>query len=222
MSSLEELVARRHSVRGFVNSKPVPREVVQGALELAQRSPSNCNAQPWRIYLVDGERCDRLRRALLQAARAPDPAEPVVSATPDFQGIYRQRQVQCAVELYQQMGVARDDRPGRKAAFLRNFELFDAPHVALVCMPKEFGKQVALDVGCWLMTFLLALEERGVQSCAQAALRCFPKVLQQEVGVAPELEVLCGVSFGYEAPDVPANRTRQGRAPISENVTWVE
>ena len=46
-------------------------------------------------------------------------------------------------------------------ATLRNFEFFDAPHVAIVCMQKKFGVRVALDVGAYVQTLLLA--------CARAA-----------------------------------------------------
>ena len=38
---------------------------------------------------------------------------------PNFEGIYRKRQVDCAVELYNNMGIARDDRMGRMKATLR-------------------------------------------------------------------------------------------------------
>lgn len=218
MASFREIVHRRRSVRGFLPDRAVPKAVIERALALAQQSPSNCNAQPWEIFLVGGNRCQRLRRALLEAANRDQPQ----AATPDFHGVHRARQIACAVELYQSMEIARDDRVGRQAAFLRNFELFDAPHIALVCMPREFGKQVALDVGCWLMTFLLALEAEGVQSCAQAALRSFPEVVASELSLPPELELMCGVAFGYERPSVPANRARQTRASLTESVVWLD
>jgi hypothetical protein len=142
-----------------------------------------------------------------------------VNVTPHFVGVHRERQIACAVELYSHIGVARGDRDGRTRAFERNFALFDAPHVAILTMHASFGVQVALDVGCWLMSFLLALQASGVQSCAQASLTAYPDVLRHELDIPSELQILCAVSFGYEDEGAAANQTRQPRAPLAENVT---
>jgi nitroreductase len=216
MADFDEVVRARRSVRGF-STRPVPETIVRQALELAQHSPSNCNAQPWRVFVASGERRDRLRQRLLHAFDSGQAVDEV--ATPRFREEYRKRQIACAVELYGKMGVARDDRPARVAAERRNFELFDAPAVAIVCLRAEFGVGVALDVGCWLQTFLLALQARGVQSCAQASLRAYGTLVQDELGIDPSLRVLCGVSFGYEDESVAANAVRMGRSPADECVT---
>ena len=103
---------------------------------------------------------------------------------------------------------------------LRNFELFDAPHVAFVCMAKSFGIGVALDVGMYVQTLMLTMQSRGISSCAQAALRAFPEVAAAHLGIPDDEQILCGLSFGYEDPNVPANQTRQPRDPIENNVTY--
>jgi len=139
----------------------------------------------------------------------------------DFPGDYRPLQVACAVELYGKMGIGRDDREGRMRAHVRNFELFDAPHVAFVCMEKHFGMGVALDVGMYVQTLMLALWARGIASCPQAALRAYPGILREELGIPESLHILCGLSFGYEDPSVPANATRQPRNPLEVNVRFV-
>lgn len=216
MADFDRVVRERRSVRGF-SARPVPEQIVAEALELAQRSPSNCNAQPWRVFVATGAHRDRLRARLLAAFDADHPRDEV--PTPRFADEYRERQVACAVELYGKMGVARDDRPARRAVERRNFELFDAPCVAIVCMRQGFGVGVALDVGCWLQTFLLALESRGVNSCPQASLRAYGSLIADELGIDASLAVLCGVSFGYEAEGVSANAARMERAPLAECVT---
>jgi nitroreductase len=216
MSDFEAVVRARRSTRGFT-SRPVPESVVRAALELAQQSPSNCNAQPWRVVIATGERCRRLRARLLAAFDGNRPVDEVT--TPRFEAEYRTRQVACAVELYGKMGVARGDRAARTRAERRNFELFDAPAVAIVCMKREFGVGVALDVGCWLQSFLLALTAFDVQSCPQASLRAYGTLVGEELGIDPSLQVLCGVSFGYGDESVAANAARMGRSPVDECVT---
>ncbi|HEX2882659.1 MAG TPA: nitroreductase [Polyangiaceae bacterium] len=216
---LSTVVQQRRSVRGFLRDKPVPAELLREALELAQQAPSNCNVQPWRVFVASGVRRDQLSQELLNAAQQRGDFGRVTEA---FAGEYRFLQVQCAVELYSKLGVARDDMAGRKAAFLRNFAFFDAPHVAFICMDKSFGIGVALDVGVYLQTLLLALWERGVASCAQAALKRYDDVTRGVLGIADELQILCGVSLGYEDTAHPANACRQLRQPISKNVTLIE
>lgn len=136
----------------------------------------------------------------------------------EFFGGYRRKQIACAVELYGHMGVARDDPVGRFDANLRNFEFFDAPHVAYVCMSKRFGIGVALDVGMYVQTLMLAMWSRGVGSCAQASLRSYPALVAKHLDVPSDEQILCGVSFGYEDRAVPANATRQPRDAVDSNV----
>ena len=221
MFDLDQTIRERRSVRGYFADRPVPRSVLEEALELAQRAPSNCNVQPWRVFVATGPARDRLRVALCEAVSAgqmPDAED----ALDSFEGPYRRLQVDCAVTMYREMGIARDDYEGRMRATLRNFELFDAPHVAIVCMHKNFGVRVALDVGAYVQTLLLALWSRGVASCAQASLSSYPTIVRRELSIPDDLRVLCGISFGYEDPAISANNTRQARAPVTENVTFLD
>jgi nitroreductase len=211
----DAVVKQRRSVRGFFRERSVPKEVLQAALELAQRSPSNCNAQPWRVFIASGKRRDLLSKELVTAARERSSSSPLVD---NFTGIYRKRQIECAVEMYGHMGIERHDLEGRLNATLRNYQFFDAPHVAIICMDASFGISVALNVGIYVQTLMLALESRGVASCAQAALARFPDVTRRVLEIPEELLPLCGISLGYEDPSVPANRTRQARQTVEENV----
>ena len=216
MYDLDQSIRERRSVRGFL-PKPVPRDVLEQVLGLAQHAPSNCNVQPWRVYIASGDALEELRTALIQAVTSN--ASPVmVTPIDEFVGGYRDRQVACAVELYSKMGIERDDRLGRLKASLRNFEFFDAPHVAYICMAKSFGIGVALDVGMYVQTLMLAMQSRGISSCAQAALRSFPELVGEQLGIPDDEQILCGLSFGYEDTSVPANQTRQPRDPIASNV----
>lgn len=219
MYDLDQTIVERRSVRGFL-PKPVPRDVLEEVLGLAQHAPSNCNVQPWRVYVASGETTRRLREALVDAVRSGE-ASAMTAPVDSFFGTYRDKQVACAVELYGKMGIARGDRAGREKAMLRNFEFFDAPHVAYVCMSKSFGIGVALDVGMYVQTLMLAMQSRGIGSCAQAALRAYPEIIAEHLGIPDDEQILCGLSFGYEDESVPANQTRQPRDPISSNVFFV-
>lgn len=219
MAAFDEVVQSRCSVRAFDATRVVPREVLLEVLKLAQQAPSNCNAQPWHVYVVAGARCVALRDKLIACVRS---GQPPASTTPPFDGDCRKRQVACAVELYRAMGVARNDVAGRHAATLRNFEFFDAPHVALLYMDRKFGVEVAVDIGAYLQTLLLAFQNHGIGTCAQASLRAYAAEIGAEVGVPEHLQLLCGVSFGYAVAGAAVNGVRQARSSIDECVHFIE
>jgi nitroreductase len=220
VDTLEQVVRARRSVRGFL-PRSVPPETLRQVFEQAQNAPSNCNVQPWRSYVASGDACKRVRAALLARfdAKVP-PAYDFVAGPNVFEGEYREHQVQCAVALYSEMGIGRGDGAGRLRAARRNFELFDAPHVMFVGMHKSFGATVAIDVGIYLQTLMLALTAHGIACCPQGALRSYPDVARELLEVPDDIGILCGISFGYEDTSVPANRTRVGRASLDSNVSF--
>lgn len=219
MTDLHDLVRSRHSVRAF-RPDPVPEETIRRAFEVAQLSPSNCNVQPWRVWLASGPARDRLSKALVTSIERGEDAN-TEDRIDDFQGEYRDKQVACAVEMYGHMGVARGDKVARTKAFMRNYELFDAPHVAIVGMESSFGTGVVIDIGIWLGTLLFAFEELGIGTCPMASLRSHPVVVRRELGIPDSIRILCGITFGYEDPDAPVNRTRQPRESIDTNVRFL-
>ena len=53
--NVSEAVRSRYSVRAF-RDDPVRRDVVERLLEKAKWAPSGGNLQPWRVYVLGGER----------------------------------------------------------------------------------------------------------------------------------------------------------------------
>jgi len=218
MDVYEALSARR-SVRGF-RSDPVPPEVLRRIFEAAQRSPSWCNIQPWRVWVTSGESTARLTAALTAAASASMPS-PDFPWPGEYPAPYDVRRKECGVALYGAMGVARDDRAGRQAAWMRNYVAFDAPHVAIVAVDRRFGIYAALDIGCWLESVLLTATAEGVATCPQAALASYPAPLREQLAIPDELGILFGIALGYEDPAVPANACVTDRQPLEDNVRFV-
>ncbi len=218
-TSLLETIAARRSVRGFLG-REVPRETLERIFAIAQQAPSNCNVQPWKVYVASGELKDRLRKQMRDNMVQGVEPNPDYEYRGDFTGEYRARQVECAVALYSRMGVGRHDREGRMRAALRNFEFFDAPHIAFIGMDPAFGTTVAVDVGMYAQTLMLTMVAFGIHSCAMGSMRNFPDLVRDAFAIEDGTKILFGISFGYEDPAVPANATRTTRAPISENVVF--
>ena len=123
-----------------------------------------------------------------------------------YDGVYRQRQVDVAVLLYQALGIARDDKEGRKRAFLRNLEFFGAPHVVFIFMPDWCDIREACDVGMYAQNLMLSMRAHGLASCPQTILG--------------SMKLLFGISFGYENPQLAENRIVPERAALEDQVQF--
>jgi hypothetical protein len=141
MLQLDEAIRERRSTRMFL-PRPVPRELVNEALALAQCAPSNSNIQPWHMVFASGAPRDRLVAALLDEARRRPPNIP-----PLPEGFQHYRS-ELGVQVYGAMGIAREDKEARRVAVLRNWEFFRAPLAGIVCMHRDLGRRTPSAWGC--------------------------------------------------------------------------
>lgn len=216
---LEQLLRARHSCRGFL-PEAVPRAMQLRILELAQRSASWCNAQPWQVHVTEGVATDRLRENLLAPVSETEPG-------PDFEwprayrGVYRQRRFDCAMQLYDSLGIARGDRAASTQQGRENFRFFGAPHVAMITSDASLGVYGAVDCGAFVSSFLLAAASLGIASIPQAALAARPQRVRDFFGLDESRLVVCGISFGYEDAMHSANGFRTLRAELGDVVNFV-
>ena len=59
-----ETIKKRKSIRAYT-PEPVSKETVQQLLEAAMMAPSGSNTQPWKFYVVGGEKKTELDEILL-------------------------------------------------------------------------------------------------------------------------------------------------------------
>jgi nitroreductase len=125
------------------------------------------------------------------------------------------------VQLYQALGIGRENREGAERQRLENFRFFDAPHVALITTEEELGVYGAVDCGLYVANFMLAAKNFGVDSIAQAALASYPDVIRSRYRLPANRKLVCGISFGYADAGHPIHRYRTERAPVAEVATWI-
>ena len=219
LEDFERLLQQRYSCRGFL-AKPVERATIERILEVAQRTASWCNAQPWRAHIASGAATGRLRAALTAYVRAHK-SEPDFAFPREYRGVYLARRRECGFQLYDAVGVARGDREASSRQAMENYRLFGAPHVLIVTTDEALGVYGVLDCGAWVNNFMLAAGAAGIASIAQAALATHPRPLREFFGIGEDRRIVCGISFGYEDPQHPANKFRTRRAETAEVVNWV-
>jgi nitroreductase len=214
MYDLEQAINDRHSTRMFLPDKPVPRELVDQALQLAIRAPSNSNVQPWHLRLVSGAARDRLVAALLAEAISKPPV------VPELPELFAHMRRDLGAKVYGSMGITRDDTEGRRIAVLRNWEFFRAPLAGIVCMHRDLHYVDSVGVGMFLQTFLLALTARGLGTCVQVSIAGYPEIVREQLNIPQEYAILSGLAIGYPDPTFPANSLRTERNPIDHNVVF--
>ena len=219
IDTLTEILRARHSCRGF-RPDPVPDETITRIVATARHVPSWCNAQPWQLSITRGEGTDRLRAALLDAAQGGVPPKPDLDWPASYSGDYAERRRTCGFQLYDAVGIDKADRQGRAAQMLRNYQLFDAPHVAILTSPAELGAYGAMDCGGFVTAFTLAATALGVATIPQAAIAAYAPLLREHLGLGPDRLVLCAISFGFSDPDHPANGFRTDRAAPADIIAW--
>ncbi len=218
--SVSDVLAKRFSVRAFTPT-PVPQAVLEEIFNLARQAPSNCNVQPCRAYVVSGAKKDRLQDELMRAVLSGEPANPDFDWDVRFRGAHRERQFGSAYALYGAMGIERTDRERRQIAMRRNWSFFDAPHAAFFTMAKYLRLTGAVDLGIYAQTLALLMAERGISSCMQGALGMFPDPARKMFGLAEDVGILFGMSFGYADEDAPANKTRTDRVCLDATVEFL-
>jgi nitroreductase len=215
---LGRLLAERFTCRQF-RPDPVPRQVVERLLHLAQRTPSWCNNQPWHLHITEGAATERLRAGLLAHIQG-HPAAPDFPFPVRYAGVLQQRRRECGRQLYGSLGIAQGDHERRLHQLLRNFELFDAPHVAIVTTEADLGVYGAVDCGLYINTFLLAAQSLGLAAAPQAALASGADFLRDHLDIPEGRRVVAGISFGLPDLDHPVNSFRTSRAHPASAVTW--
>ena len=116
--------------------------------------------QPWQTYVASGSLRDRLRAQMMERVQSKvPPSQDHKEPKRNIGQVYKDRRRECAAVLYRAMDIEWDDKPARASASFRNFELFDAPHVAFLCMDEGFGLGSAWDVGMYAQTLMLMQHE---------------------------------------------------------------
>lgn len=213
---LDETIVARRSTRLFLRDKPVPRELVDEALDLAVHAPSNSNVQPWQLVFASGPARDRLVEALLADARSGPPR------VPQLPPAFAHLRTELGAAVYGSMGIARHDAEARRIAVLRNWEFFRAPLAGVVCMHRDLDHVDTLGVGMFLQTLLLALTARGLATCVQVSIAGYPETVREQLGIAEEMRVLCGLAIGYPDPEFPGNALRVPRDPVAAKARFLD
>lgn len=220
--NVSEAVAGRFSARAFLD-RPVPEEQVRRILDRARRAPSGGNLQPWHVYVVSGNRLQKLmakirRRALLHP-RGEKPEYDVYP--PSLHEPYRSRRYQCGEDLYASIGIPREDKKARFKQFAKNLEAFGAPVVLFFSIDRRMGNNQWAHLGMFMQTVMLLAVEEGLHTCPQESWSAFHGAVAKFIGLPDEQMFYCGMALGHADLDHPINQWRTDRAPLEDVAKFI-
>ena len=120
------------------------------------------------------------------------------------------------------MGIAKEDKARRYDAWLRNYALFDAPHLAVVACDRRLGPYAYVDVGVWLGYVLTAAAAMGIATCPMASIAAYPAPLRAALPIAETDIILFGLVLGHADESAAPNKCRTTREPTAANITVVD
>lgn len=217
--ALTDTLQARFSCRAFT-SDPVPDDTITQIIDAARHVPSWCNAQPWQVTITKGAATDAFRTLMTETASTGAPPQPDLEWPNKYEGAYAERRRTCGFQLYDAVGITKEDRAGRAQQMLRNYALFDAPHVAIIHSPANLGPYGAMDTGGFVTAFTLAATALGVATIPQAAIAAYAPQVKEHFNIPEDRLILCAISFGYADTDAPANGFRTDRATAADIIDW--
>lgn len=217
-----EVVLGRRSIRGYLD-KPVPRALIAEILRLAMRSPSSMNTQPYHFHVITGEPLDRIRKGNTERILAGVPDSREFRRGEAFAGVHRDRQVACAIQLFEAMGIGRDDKEKRQDWVLRGFRQFDAPVCVIITYDRELdgSDDTPFDCGAVTTALVNAAWSKGLGCVINSQGIMQSPVVREHAGIPEDQVIMKAVAMGWPDPDFPANPVKITRRSVDEAARFV-
>jgi nitroreductase len=218
----DEVITGRRSIRAF-KQEQVSRSVIEEVIALATRAPSSMNTQPWHLHVLTGEPLDRIRAENTERMLGGVPPSKESRGIGTYEGPHRDRQVEIAVQLFQAMGIARDDKEKRQDWILRGFRQFDAPVSIVVTYDRALreGDIAQFDCGALVNGLVNAAWSRGLGCVVNSQGIMHSPVVRRHARIPEDQVIMICVAMGYPDETFPANAVVSRRRPVSDVASFV-
>lgn len=174
--AVRAIIETRRSIREY-SDEPVPREVIQELIEIANWAPSPENSQNWRIFAVRSpEALDRIKQLLAEAFDS---------------------------KVQKLLGRAFESKPKLVTRTRGFFSTLGGAKAMLFVFATPSGHGLRIDMqstAAWTQNFLLAAHARGLATCWFAGVLYCEDAIRDLLGVKdPDWVLATGVTLGYPA-----------------------
>ena len=221
---IDRAIASRRSVRAFLDT-PVEPAIIREILQVASRAPSGTNTQPWKVYVLTGEAKQRLSDAIvatfLDPTKAAEHHEEYDYYPKEWIEPFIGRRRKVGFDLYNLLGLTKDDKKGMKQQHARNYQFFDAPVGLIFTIDRVMGKGSWLDYGMFMENIMISAIGHGLATCAQAAFNQFHQIIERQLNLPANEAIVCGMALGYEDKKAIVNTLKTSRVPVDEFVRFL-
>ena len=203
----------RSSIRSFLN-KPVSAELLKALLEKSSRAASGGNLQPWKIFVINNS---SMKDFLDFQEGWTEPEVPAYDIyPPKLKEPYRTSRFELGEQMYELLGIGREDKDARITQVMKNFKFFGAPCAFFCFVDRQMGPPQWSDLGMFLQTFMLLAKEAGLDTCAQEAWSMKHDSVSKFVKAEDTDILFCGMAIGYRDDTALVNSLESERRPLKE------
>ena len=211
--NVTEAVFSRTSIRSFLED-PVSDELLKILLEKSSRAASGGNLQPWKIFIVNNS---AMKDFLEFQEGWTEPEVPAYEIyPPKLKEPYRTSRFELGEQMYELLGIGRENKEARIAQVMENFRFFGAPCAFFCFIDRQMGPPQWSDLGMFLQTFMLLAKEAGLDTCAQEAWSMKHDSVSKFVKAEDSDMLFCGMAIGYRDDTAKVNSLKSERRPLNE------
>ena len=211
--NVTEAVLSRSSIRSFLNN-PVSDDLLKVLLEKSSRAASGGNLQPWKIFVINNA---SMKDFLDFQEGWTEPEVPAYDIyPPKLKEPYRTSRFELGEQMYELLGIGREDKDARIAQVMKNFKFFGAPSAFFCFVDRQMGPPQWSDLGMFLQTFMLLAKEAGLDTCAQEAWSMKHDSVSKFVKADDTDILFCGMAIGYRDDTALVNSLQSERRPLHQ------
>lgn len=213
---LDQAMTERRSIRGFTD-QPVSKALLEEIIALANRAPSSMNTQPWHFHVLTGAPLDQVRKGNTERMLGGVTPTRDIEDYAAYEGEHRKRQIEIAIQLFEAMGIERDDAERRQDWVMRGFRQFDAPVSIVVCFDRSLlDNTIAhFDTGAVTYGLVLAAWAKGLGAVINGQGIMQSPVVREVAHIPEDQVILTCVALGWPDEDFVANSVVSRRRPTS-------
>jgi nitroreductase len=218
----EDIAQDRRSIRGY-KTDPIPREILEEIIHIAKQAPSSMNTQPWHFHVLTGEPLERIRKGNTEKMMAGSSVDREIKLNHGYEGPHRERQVEIAVQLFEAMGIARDDKERRMDWVMRGFRQFDAPVSIVITVDKALADDTIAHFDCGAATYglVLAAWSKGIGSVINGQGIMQSSVVRENANIPEDQVIMTCVAMGYPDESFVANDVKSRRSPNDKVASFI-
>lgn len=216
MDAIETILTRK-SVRQMMPDKEISKDEIIGLLEVAAKTASWSNSQPWEVFVVSGDSLVKINEIWRE-----EMSEGIPDSRPDLTFPHREEWQQykryqdnvigfgqSRKEYAEEIGIGEEEWMKMTLESLSNNYFSSA--LVILALHESATTYSHYDLGAFATNFMLAAEEMGYSTITAASIVFFADRIREVIDVPEDIKLVVGIGIGYADEDHPLNKPESPR-----------